>query len=158
EGEISFSAAYLEIEATYLVPAGSALRAVADVDRPGVRVAAPSRANYELFLSRNLKAAQLVRAPNADAAFDLLATGKVAAVAGVAQAWIRLVDRVPGSRLPAGQSMRAPQPVGVPRGGAAGPAYLRGSVGEAKASGLAARATERPGARGVSVAPRASLP
>ena len=54
-GEISFSPAYLEIEATYLVPAGSPLRVVADVDRDGVRVAAPARANYELFLSRNLK-------------------------------------------------------------------------------------------------------
>src|SRR3989442_1054831 len=74
EGEIGFSAAYLEIEATYLVPAASPLRAAAEVDREGVRVAAPARANYELFLSRSLKRAQLVRAPNADAAFDLLAS------------------------------------------------------------------------------------
>jgi polar amino acid transport system substrate-binding protein len=158
EGEIGFSAAYLEIEATYLVPAGSALRAVADVDRPGVRVAAPARANYELFLSRNLKAAQLVQAPNADAAFDLLATGKVDALAGLAQALTGLVDKLPGSRMLDGHFMKVPQAVGVPRGRDAGLAYLRGFVEEAKASGLVARAIERTGARGVSVAPRASLP
>src|SRR5262249_11121461 len=60
EPVISFTAAYLEIEATYLVRANSPLRAAADVDRAGIRVAAPSRANYELFLSRNLRHAQLV--------------------------------------------------------------------------------------------------
>src|SRR5687767_15081344 len=70
EAVMSFTAAYLEIEATYLVPSASSLRAVADVDREGVRVAAPARANYELFLSRNLHRAQLVRAASADEAFD----------------------------------------------------------------------------------------
>ena len=158
EGEIGFSAAYLEIEATYLVPAGSPLRAVADVDRAGVRVAAPARANYELFLSRNLKAAQLVRAPNADGAFDLLVTGKVDALAGLAQALMGLVAKLPGSRMLDGSFMKVPQAVGVPRGRDAGLAYLRGFVEEAKASGLVARAIERTGARGVSVAPRASVP
>jgi len=158
EGDIGFTAAYLEIEATYLVPGGSPLRAVADVDRQGVRVAAPARANYELFLSRNLKAAQLVRAPNADAAFELLATGKVDALAGLAQALIGLVDKLPGSRMLDGQFMKVPQAVGVPRGRDAGLAYLRGFVEEAKASGLVGRAIDRIGARGVSVAPRAPAP
>ena len=156
EGEIGFSAAYLEIEATYLVPSGSPLRAVADVDREGVRVAAPARANYELFLSRRLEHAQLVRASNAEAAFDLLATGKADALAGLAQALIALADKLPGSRMLDGHFMKVPQAVGVPRGRDAGLAYLRGFVEEAKASGLVARAIEKIGARGVSVAPRAS--
>jgi polar amino acid transport system substrate-binding protein len=155
EGEIAFSAAYLEIEATYLVPAGSSLRAVGDVDRAGVRVAAPARANYELFLGRHLKSAELVRAANAEAAFDLLASGKVQALAGLRQALVGLVDRVPGSRMLDGEFMKVPQAVGVPRGRDAGLAYLRGFVEDAKASGLVARAIERTGARGVSVAPRA---
>jgi polar amino acid transport system substrate-binding protein len=60
EALMSFTPAYLEIEATYLVPARSPLRTAAEVDRKGVRVSAPARANYELFLSRNLKQAQLV--------------------------------------------------------------------------------------------------
>jgi polar amino acid transport system substrate-binding protein len=156
EGEIGFTAAYLEIEATYLVPAASPLRAVADVDREGVRVAAPARANYELFLSRNLTKAQLVRAPNADAAFELLATSKVEALAGLKQALIGLTDTLPGSRMLDGQFMVVPQAVGVPRGRDAGLQYLRGFVEEAKASGMVARAIEQTGARGVSVAPRAA--
>jgi len=157
EGEISFTAAYLEIEATYLVPAASALRAAADVDREGVRVAAPARANYELFLSRNLKRAQLVQAPNADAAFDLLVTGKVDALAGLKQGLIGLAEKLSGSRMLDGRFMAVPQAVGVPRGRDAGLAYLRGVVEDAKASGLVARAIEKTGARGVSVAPSAPI-
>ena len=155
EGEISFTAAYLQIEATYLVPAGSPLRTAADVDRAGVRVSAPSRANYELYLTRNLKSAELVRADSADAAFDLLAKARVDALAGLRQALIGLADKLPGSRMVDGNFMGVPQAIGVPRGRDAGLSYVRGLVEEAKASGLVARAIERVGARGVSVAPPA---
>src|SRR5207302_9500736 len=154
-GEISFTAAYLEIEATYLVPAGSPLRTIADVDREGVRVAAPARAAYELFLSRGLKRAQLVRAPNGDAAIELLTTGKVEALAGLRQGLIGLDATHPGSRVLDGQFFGVQQAVGVPKGREAVIQYLRGFVEEAKASGLVARAIERTGARGVSVAPKA---
>ena len=153
---IDFTAAYLEIEATYLVPAGSPLRAVADVDRPGGRVAAPSKANYELFLSRHLKQASLVSAPGGEAAFELLASGKVDALAGLTQALIGLAQRLPGSRMLDGRFMAVQQSIGVPKGRAAGLAYLRDLVEGAKASGLVARAIEKTGARGVSVAPRAT--
>ena len=152
-GEIGFSPAYLQIEATYLVPAGSPLRAVADVDCEGVRVAAPARANYELFLSRSLARAQLVRAHTAEAAFELLVAGQVEALAGLRQALIGLAEKFPGSRLLDGQFMAVQQAVGAPRGRDAGLAYLRGFVEEAKASGLVARAIAQTGARGVSVAP-----
>ena len=153
ETVISFTAAYLEIEATYLVPAGSTLRAVADVDREGVRVAAPARANYELFLSRSLKRAQLVRAPSGDAAFDLLVRGKVEALAGLTQGLTGLAEKLPGSRMLDGRFMAVQQAIGVPKGRDAGLSYLRGFVEDAKASGLVARAIEKTGARGVSVAP-----
>ena len=155
EKVIGFTAAYLEIEATYLVPAGSPLRTVADVDRAGVRVAAPVKANYELYLKRSLKAAQLVSTPGADAAFELLVGGKVDALAGLKQALIGLADRLPGSRMLEGRFMAVQQSIGVPRGRDAGLAYLRGLVEEAKASGLVARAIEKTGAPGVSVAPKA---
>jgi polar amino acid transport system substrate-binding protein len=154
EGEISFTAAYLEIEATYLVPPGSPIRTVADVDREGVRVAAPARANYELFLSRHLVRARLVRAPSADAAYDLLVRGEVDVLAGLRQALIGLALKLTGSRVLDGRFMAVQQAVGVPRGRDAGLAYLRRVVEEAKASGLVARAIERTGARGVAVAPR----
>ena len=96
EGEIGFTAAYLEIEATYLVPAASPLRAVSDVDREGVRVAAPARANYELYLGRHLRRAELVRAANAEAAFNLLATGQAEVLAGLRQALSRSPSDCPG--------------------------------------------------------------
>ena len=153
--EISFTAAYVELEATYLVPAGSSLRAIADVDREGVRVGAPARAAYELFLTRSLQRARLVRAQGADAAVDLLASGQVEALAGLRQALIAPAAKLPGSRILDGQFMAVQQAVGVPKGRDAGVAYLRGFVEEAKTSGLVARAVEKTGAVGVSVAPKA---
>jgi polar amino acid transport system substrate-binding protein len=157
EAVISFTAAYLEIEATYLVPAGSPLRAAADVDREGVRVAAPARANYELFLSRSLQRATLVSAANANAAFDLLVKGQVDALAGLKQGLMGLAEKLPGSRMLDGRFMAVQQSIGVPRGRDAGLAYLRRVVEDAKASGLVARAIEKTGAHGVAVAPRAPL-
>jgi polar amino acid transport system substrate-binding protein len=156
EALMSFTAAYLEIEATYLVPGPSPLRTAADVDREGVRVAAPARANYELFLRRNLKRAGLVSAASNDAAFDLLAAGQVDALAGLTQALQDRLSQLPGSRIVAGRFMGVQQSIAVPRGRDAGLAYLRRVVEDAKASGLVARALEKTGARGVSVAPAAS--
>jgi len=150
---MSFTPAYLEIDATYLVASASPLRAAAEVDREGVRVAAPARANYELFLSRNLKHAQLVSTQGAGAAFDLLVTGKVDALAGLKQGLLDLLGRLPGSRILEGRFMGVQQSIAVPKGRDAGLAYLRRVVEDAKRSGLVARAIERTGARGVSVAP-----
>ena len=84
-GEIDFTAPYVEIEGTYLVPAGSPLRTVADVDREGIRVGASAGSAYDLFLSRNLQRAQLVRAASPDAAFELIVSGKVDVLGGVRQ-------------------------------------------------------------------------
>jgi polar amino acid transport system substrate-binding protein len=152
-GQIAFSPPYLAIEATYLVPAGSALRAAAEVDRAGIRVAAPARANYELYLGRSLAHAALVRAPSPEAAFALLVEGKVDALAGLRQALLALADLLPGSRLLEGRFMAVQQAIGVPRGRDAAVAYLGRFVEDAKRSGLVARAIAATGARGVSVAP-----
>ncbi len=152
---MSFTPAYLEIDATYLVPSASPIRAAAEVDRKEVRVAAPARANFELFLSRNLKHAQLVSTQGVDAAFDLLASGKVDALAGLTQGLLDLVEKLPGSRVLDGRFMGVQQAIAVPKGRDAGLAYLRRVVEEAKTSGLVARAIERIGVRGVSVAPHA---
>jgi polar amino acid transport system substrate-binding protein len=153
---MDFTAAYLELEATYLVPAGSRLLAVADVDQAGVRVAAPARANYELYLSRGLQRANLVRAENADAAFNLLVSGRVEALAGLRQALLPLTEKLPGSRILDGRFMAVQQSVAIPKGRDGGFTYLRAFVEDAKASGMVARSIEKSGFRGVSVAPRAS--
>ena len=90
-----------------------------------------------------------------DAAIELFTTGKVEALAGLRQGLIGLAAKHPGSRILDGQFFGVQQAVGVPKGREAGVQYLRGFVEEAKASGLVARAIERTGARGVSVAPKA---
>lgn len=155
EALMSFTAAYLEIEATYLVPGASSLRTAADVDRDGIRVAAPARANYELFLSRNLKHARLTSTQGGDAAFDLLVKGEVDALAGLTQGLLGLAPKLPGSRLVDGRFMGVQQSIAVPKGKDAGLAYLKRLVEDAKTSGLVARAIEKTGAKGVSVAPLA---
>ena len=149
---MSFTPAYLEIEATYLVPGASPLRTAAEVDREGVRVATPARANYHLYLSRHLQRAQLVSTPGAEAAFELLAAGEVEAPAGLTPALLGLVARLPGSRLVEGRFMGVQQSIAVPKGKDAGLRYLRDVVEDAKESGLVARAIERTGAKGVTVA------
>jgi polar amino acid transport system substrate-binding protein len=155
ENLMSFTAAYLEIEATYLVRGSSALRTAAEVDRAGIRVAAPARANYELFLRRNLHNAELVSTQGADAAFEALASGQVDALAGLTQALTTLSAKLPGSRLVDGRFMGVQQSIAVPKGRDAGLRFLRAVVEDAKASGLVARAIEKTGAKGVSVAPKA---
>jgi polar amino acid transport system substrate-binding protein len=152
EADIGFTPPYLEIEAAYLVPAGSPLRAAAEVDRAGIRVAAPARANYELYLGRTLRHAELVRAASAEAAFELLAGGRVDALAGLRQGLADLAPRLPGARVLDGRFMAVQQAIGVPRTRGAALAYLRGFVEEAKASGLVARAIAATGAVGVTVA------
>ena len=157
EGEIGFTAAYLEIEATYLVPAGSPL-----ARRGGRRPGGRARGRAGEGQLRALPAAGISGArsscgrANAEAAFGLLVTGQVDVLAGLRQALIALPERLPGARVLDGRFMAVQQAVGMPRGRDAGLAYLRGVVEDAKASGLVARAIERTGARGVSVAPRAA--
>jgi polar amino acid transport system substrate-binding protein len=152
---MSFTAAYVELDATYLVPAASPLRNAAEVDGAGLRVAAPARANYELYLQRNLKNAKLMSVQGNDAAFGLLAEGEADALAGLTEALITFSGKLPGSRIVEGRFMAVQQSIAVPKGRDAGLAYLRSVVEEAKASGLVARALAKTGARGVAVAPAA---
>jgi len=154
-GEISFTAPYIEIEGAYLVPAGSPLRAIADVDREGVRIGLAAKSAYDLFLSRSLQRAQLVHAPDPNAAFELLVAGKVEALAGVRQTLVTNAEKLPGSRVLDGRFMAIHQALGMPKGRDAGAKYLREFIEDVKASGLVAQAIEKAGIRGVSVAPRA---
>jgi polar amino acid transport system substrate-binding protein len=156
-GEISFTAAYVEIEGTYAVPLGSALRSIADIDRDGVSVGISANSAYDLFLTRSLQRARLLRAPNPNAAFDLLVAGKVDAVAGVKQHLIANAARLPGSRVLDGRFMAIEQALGIPKESKAGARYLREFIEEVKANGMVARAIEKAGVRGVSVAPGAPV-
>ncbi len=154
--EIAFSAAYLEIEATYLVPAGSPIRSAADVDRPGVRIAVADKAAYDLYLSRNLKHAELVRAEGIDGSYALFVGEKLDVLAGLKPRLVTDVEKLPGSRILDGRFMAVQQSIGSPRGRDAAAKYLREFVEELKASGFVGRAIETHGVRGVSVAAKAS--
>jgi len=153
--EIAFTAPYLEIETTYLVPAGSPLRTLADVDREGVRVAVSDKSAYDLFLTRSLKRAQLVRAPGVNASVDLFFAGKLDALAGLKPLLVEVAEKQPGARVLDGRFMVVQQGVGTPKGRDAAAKYLREFVEDIKASGFVAKTIAKNGIRGVSVAPRA---
>jgi polar amino acid transport system substrate-binding protein len=154
--EIAFTAAYLEIPSTYLVPAGSPIRTVADVDREGVRIAVAEQSAYGLYLSRNIKHARLVLTSGLDASFEAFVSQKLEALAGLRPRLLTDVQKLPGARILDGQFTGVQQAIGTPKARAAAAAYLRGFVEEAKASGLVAQAIARNAVQGVTVAPPAS--
>ena len=152
---IAFSAAYVEIEATYLVPAGSSIHAIDDVDRPGMRIAVAARSAYDLYLTRNIQHADLVRVAGLNASYDLFVNDKLDALAGLRPRLISDVEKLPGARLLDGKFTAVQQAIGTPRSREAGAAFLREFVEEAKAGGLVGQLIERHGVRGLSVAPPA---
>jgi polar amino acid transport system substrate-binding protein len=154
-GEIAFTAAYLEIPATYLVPAGSSIRSIADVDREGVRIAVAEKSAYELYLSRSIRHARLVKTPGIDASFEAFVTDKLEALSGLTPRLLADVQRLPGARLLEGQFTAVQQAIGTPKARAAAAKYLRAFVEEVKASGLVSEAIARNAVQGVSVAPPA---
>ena len=152
---IAFTAAYVEIEATYLVPAGSRLKTIAEVDAAGVRIAVAGRSAYGLWLDRNIKHAELVRTESLTSATEQFVRGKLEALAGLRPGLLADLDKLPGARILDGKFSSVQQAIGTAKRNTAGASYLRDFVEEAKASGLVARLIERHKVRGLSVAPPA---
>ena len=152
---IAFSPAYAEIEATYLVPAGSPMSAIHEVDRPGIRIAIAARSAYDLWLARHLRHAELVRAPSLDASYDLFVTEKLDALAGLRPRLLQDVEKLPGARILEGRFTAVQQAVGTAKANTAGARFLHDFVEDAKASGLVARLIEGHQIRGLAVAPPA---
>lgn len=154
--KIAFTAAYVEIEATYLVPPGSKLTRIEEVDRPGVRIAVTARSAYDLWLERNIKQAQLIRSDSLSSATELFVRDKLDALAGLRPGLIGDAAKMPGSRILDGQFTAVQQAIGTPRKNTAGAAFLREFVEEAKRSGLVKSLIEKHGVVGrLSVAPPA---
>ena len=153
--EIAFTAAYLEIPVTYLVPAGSPIRSLADVDREGVRVAVSAKSAYDLFLTRSLRLATLVRAEGLPAAFELFKSQRLDALAGLRPVLLADSGKLPGSRLLDGQVTVVQQAIGTPKARMEGVRYLREFAEAVKTSGLVAQLIGKHGVRGVNVAPPA---
>ena len=155
-GEIGFTAPYLEIDSTYLVPANSPLRTQQDVDRAGVRIAVSAKSAYDLYLTRELKRAQLVRAPSPNESVDLFFKDKLDALAALRPVLVDLAQQHPGTRVLDGRFTVVTQAVGTPKGRAMATQYLKTFVEDAKSSGIVAKAIAASGVRGVSVAPSAT--
>jgi polar amino acid transport system substrate-binding protein len=157
--EIAFTAPYVIIEGNYMVPMDSALKTVTDVDRDGVRIAVAKGSAYDLYLSRTLKHATLLRAPTGPAAMDMFVADKLEAAAGVKQPIVEYARSHPGLRVIEQRFMAIEQAMGTPKARYAGrdaaPRYLRAFVEEMKASGFVAKALERSNQPDAAVAPPA---
>ena len=153
--KIAFTAAYAEIEATYLVPAGSPITSLEQVDRPGNRIAVTARAAYDLWLERNIHQAKLIRADSLDGAFKLFMEEKMEVLAGLRPRLLIDVEALPGARILEGSFTTVQQAIGTARANVAGAAFLAEFVEEAKVSGLVASLIAKHQVRGLSVAPAA---
>jgi polar amino acid transport system substrate-binding protein len=151
--EIAFSPAYLEIPVTYLVPAGSPIQGLADVDRKGVRIAVADKSAYHLFMMRELKSAELVSADGIDGSYKLFIDSKLDALAGLKPRLLTDQQKNPGSRILEGQLTTVQQSIGVPKSHEAAARYLKEFAEEMKKSGFVAEAIARHKVPGVTVAP-----
>jgi polar amino acid transport system substrate-binding protein len=150
--EVDFTAPYVLIEGTYMVPKDSALAKIDDVDRAGVRIAVNKGSAYDLYLSRTLKHAMLVRG---DDGVGLFKKDKLEAAGGVRQPLEQFARKDSGVRVMDGRFMAIQQAMGVPKGRARAHDYLRGFVEEMKASGFVADALKRSNQPDAVVAPKA---
>ena len=147
---IAFSPAMTEIEATYVVHSNSPLRSVDQVDSPGVRISAPEKAGYELYLARTLRNATLVRTKGSAASIELFNEGRADALAGLRPMLLKSMHELPDARLLEGKFMAVNHGVGTPRERGAAAAYLKSFVEEMKASGFVARSIVRHDVQGLS--------
>ena len=150
--DISFTAPYAVIEGVYLVAEASPIRSNAEVDHPGARVGVIVGSAYDLFLSRELKQATIVRAASSDAVMELWVAGELDSVAGVKPQLEADARRISGLRMLPGRFMAINQAMGTPRGREAGASYLRDFVNEMKTSGFVARAFASNNITGASMA------
>lgn len=153
--KIAFSAAYVEIESTYMVPQGSPLQTVADVDAAGVRIASTARAAYDLWLERNIRNATVVRTASLDAAYAAFADGGLEALAGLRPRLLADLAKMPGARLIPGQFTAVQQAIGTARANTEAVVFLHEFVERAKASGFVAGLIAKHKVDGLSVAPAA---
>jgi polar amino acid transport system substrate-binding protein len=147
---IAFSPPISEIEATYAVRKNSPLRAIEQVDASGIRISAAEKAGYELYLTRTLRNATLVRAKGVQGSIELLNDGRADAVAGLRPMLLNSMDRMPDARLLDGKFMAVNHGLGTPRERRAAAEYLKVFVQEMNSSGFIARSIERHAVKGLS--------
>jgi polar amino acid transport system substrate-binding protein len=155
---ITYTAPYVLIEGAYLVPDGSPIRTNDDVDRAGVRVVVGRGSAYDLYLSRTLKKAQIIRVTTSADAMDAFERDHLEVAAGVKQPIAAYAAAHPGLRVLAGRFMVIEQAVGLPKARDAGLPYVRAFVEDMKASGFVAKALAASGQADATVAPASPYP
>jgi polar amino acid transport system substrate-binding protein len=155
--EIDFTAPYVIIEGTYLVKNDSPLKAVEDVDKPGIRISVGKGAAYDLYLTRTLKHAELVRGTTGGgaSAVDVFMEQKLDAAAGVRQALDSYAKTDSGVRVMSGRFMEIRQAMGTPKGRDKAHAFLKTYIEEMKAAGFVADELKRSNQPDATVAPPA---
>lgn len=151
--EMDFSAPYVQIEGTYMVKKDSPLKSIGDVDRDGVRVAVGDKSAYDLFLTRELKRAKLVKSPTSTGAVELFLEQKLDAVAGVKNPLVAAAAKDPTLRVMDGNFMVIGQASCVPKGRPNAARYLRDFIEDAKASGFVEGKLRESGVNVAKVAP-----
>jgi polar amino acid transport system substrate-binding protein len=153
--DISFTPPYVVIDGGYMVPAASSLTKIEEVDRDGIRIAVGNKSAYDLYLTRTLKHAKLVRSPTSPEAPPLFLKEGLDGAAGVKAFLFEFARSNPAVRVMDGRFMLIEQAMGTPVGRPAGARYLSEFVEEMKASGFVAAALEKSGQRDATVAPKA---
>ena len=154
-GQIAFTAPYVIIEGTYMVRNDAPYRAVAELDHPGSKVAVGLGAAYDLYLTRALKNATLVRSPTSNSAIAQFQAENLDAAAGVRQALVQAAAAKPGYRVLPDSFQRIEQAVAIPKSRDAGLAYVAAVVEELKAGGFVRASLDRAGQADAMVAPAA---
>ena len=151
---VNFTQAYVQIEGSYLVRMDSPLKNNDEVDRAGTRVVVGQGSAYDLFLTRHLKQAQIVRAESSPAVVDHFVAQGLDVAAGVKQQLEADAKRLPNLRLLPGRFMVIHQAMGLPIArGQQAQQWLSEFVEELRAGGFVQQALARHGVQGASVAP-----
>jgi polar amino acid transport system substrate-binding protein len=150
--EWDFTGLHMEVEFGYLVPAGSSISTMADVDRSGIRVAVQEKSQPDIFVSRTLKNAEVVRAPSLAGTLEMLKAGKADAIFSIKPSLFEASKQLPDSRVLEGRPGVDPHAMVMPKGREVGLSYARQFIEEAKSGGLVKAAIDRVGMRGAVVA------
>ena len=153
---MTFSAAYVEIEATYMVPPGSPITSIDQVDKKGVKVVTSARSAYGLWLENNIKNAELIQVAGLDGAFNKFQDDKIDVLAGLRPGLLKDIAKMPGATILPGKFSAVQQAVGCNKPAAEGARYIADFVENAKKSGLVASLIEKHNVKGLSVAPPAN--
>lgn len=151
--QIAFTEPYVLIKGSYLVPADSTFQRNEDLDRPGVRIAVGKNAAYDLYLSRTLSHATLVRAPTTPGAVDLFREEGLEAAAGVRIPLLRYAKSNPDFRVLDGHFMVIRQAMGVPLAAEKSIPFLNGYLAGIRKSGFVRNELEKSGQSDAEVAP-----